>query len=144
MKLKLMVFSLIASLMLSCSGILSVAANDTVKNQTEHTYRNVAYFTSWGGYKRAVEVGDINPSLLTHINFAFANLSADGTVTVGDPWIDTQKPYGDDTWETELRGHFGQLIKLKQQHPHIKTVISVGGWTWSKNFSDVAASDALR
>jgi len=27
---------------------------------------------------------------------------------------------------------------LKQKHPHIKTLISVGGWTWSKYFSDVA------
>ncbi len=137
MKLKLVVFSIIAALMLSCTGILSVAAN-------EHIYRNVAYFTSWSGYQRAVKVGDINPSLLTHINFAFADLSADGEIIVGDPWIDTQKPYGDDTWETELKGHFGQLIKLKQQHPDIKTLISVGGWTWSKNFSDVAASDTLR
>lgn len=137
MKLKLVVFSIIAALMLSCTGILGVAAN-------EHKYRNVAYFTSWSGYQRAAKVGDINPSLLTHINFAFAELSADGAITVGDPWIDTQKPYGDDTWETELKGHFGQLIKLKQQHPNIKTLISVGGWTWSKNFSDVAASDTLR
>ncbi len=145
MKFKLMAISLIASLMLVCLGVSSVWANDVKTNiSAEQTYRNVAYFTSWSGYKRAVEVGDINPSLLTHINFAFANLSADGTITVGDPWIDTQKPYGDDTWETELKGHFGQLIKLKQQHPHIKTLISVGGWTWSKNFSDVAASDTLR
>lgn len=139
---KLTAILFILSLMLSCTGISSSATNDTV-NSMEQTYRNVAYFTSWGGYQRAVEVGDINPSLLTHINFAFANLSADGTITVGDPWIDTQKPYGDDTWETELRGHFGQLIKLKQQHPHIKTLISIGGWTWSENFSDVAASDSL-
>ncbi len=145
MKFKLMAISLIASLMLVCLGVSSVWANEVKTNiSAEQTYRNVAYFTSWSGYKRAVEVGDINPSLLTHINFAFANLSADGTITVGDPWIDTQKPYGDDTWETELKGHFGQLIKLKQQHPHIKTLISVGGWTWSKNFSDVAASDTLR
>ena len=27
---------------------------------------------------------------------------------------------------------------MKQKHPHIKTLISVGGWTWSKYFSDVA------
>jgi Chitinase len=132
--------------MLLSYGISSVAANDTeiTDNAATRTYRNVAYFTSWGGYERAVEVGDMDPSLLTHINFAFANLSSNGTITVGDPWIDTEKPYGDDTWETELRGHFGQLIKLKEKYPHIKTLISVGGWTWSTNFSAVAASDSLR
>ncbi len=113
-------------------------------NATAQQYRNVAYFTSWCGYIRAIEVGDIDPSLLTHINFAFANLSTDGTITVGDPWIDIEKPFGDDTWETELRGHYGQLIKLKEKYPHIKTLISVGGWTWSKTFSGVAAEEALR
>jgi chitinase len=137
---------LVTSMLLSYLVISGVAANATAitDNTTARTYRSVAYFTSWGGYERAVEVGDIDPTLLTHINFAFANLSSNGTVTVGDPWIDTEKPYGDDTWETELRGHFGQLIKLKEQYPHIKTVISIGGWTWSTNFSAVAASDALR
>ncbi|PYG90213.1 chitinase [Ruminiclostridium sufflavum DSM 19573] len=139
---------LAAAMLFSLTGIsevLAVSARDTVTAGTAlQQYRNVAYFASWCGYERAVEVEDIAPSLLTHINFAFANLSPDGTVTVGDPWIDTEKPFGDDTWETELRGHFGRLVKMKEQYPHIKTLISVGGWTWSKNFSGVAASDALR
>lgn len=137
---------LVISILISQIGISSFASNNSeiAGASTEKQYRNVAYFTSWCGYTRAVEVGNINPSLLTHINFAFANLSSDGAVTVGDPWIDTQKPYGDDTWQTELKGHFGQLNKLKTQYPHIKTLISVGGWTWSKNFSGVAANEALR
>lgn len=143
---------LVIIMLLSNMGLSSIAAKDTLmgsntsieSNTNKQQYRNVAYFTSWCGYTRAIEVGDIDPTLLTHINFAFANLSPDGTITVGDPWIDIEKPFGDDTWNTELRGHFGQLIKLKQKYPHIKTLISVGGWTWSKNFSAVAASEALR
>lgn len=137
---------LVISIVISYMGAFSISAMASTIPETTATqqYRNVAYFTSWSGYDRAVEVGNINPLLLTHINFAFANLSSDGTIEVGDPWIDIQKPFGDDTWETELRGHFGQLIKLKAQYPHIKTLISVGGWTWSKTFSGVAASDSLR
>lgn len=107
-------------------------------------YRNIAYFTSWSGYARAVEVGDVDPTLLTHINFAFANLLSDGTVAVGDSWIDTDKPFGDDTWDTPLRGNFGALNKLKKENPKLKTLISIGGWTWSGAFSDVAASDLTR
>lgn len=102
--------------------------------------RRVAYFTSWSAYERAVEVSDMDASRLTHINFAFANLSSEGEVTVGDSWVDTDKPFGDDTWEDESRGHFGQLKQLKQTHPDVKTLISVGGWTWSGNFSQVAST----
>lgn len=62
---------------------------------------------------------------------------------MGDPWIDAQKSYPGDTWD-QLRGNFNQLIKLKQRYPHLKTLISVGGWSWSNRFSDVAADPALR
>ena len=34
--------------------------------------------------------------------------------------------------------------ELKAKHPGLKALISLGGWTWSKNFSDVALSDASR
>ncbi len=36
-------------------------------------------------------------------------------------------------------GHFGQFKQLKMKYPDIKVLISVGGWSWSKNFSGVAA-----
>lgn len=109
--------------------------------------RVVAYFTSWGGYARGIQVTDLDPNLVTHINYAFANLNADGEVVVGDSWIDLEKTFpGDGGWSesVDFRGHFKQLQLLKQKYPHIKTLISVGGWTWSKNFSDAAATDAGR
>ena len=108
--------------------------------------RRVAYFTSWSAYARGLEVMDMDPSLLTHINFAFANVTPDGEITVGDSWVDTEKPFSGDSWEDtgKVKGHFSQLQKLKKEHTHIKTLISVGGWTWSGNFSKVAASDEGR
>jgi chitinase len=36
------------------------------------------------------------------------------------------------------------LLKLKQKHPQLKTLVSVGGWTLSGQFSDVALSDESR
>ncbi|WP_260412505.1 glycoside hydrolase family 18 protein [Alkalihalobacillus sp. TS-13] len=60
----------------------------------------------------------------------FANISSDGEIAVGDPWVDGE--------------NFNQLKELKEQHPHIKTLISVGGWTWSENFSDVALTEESR
>ncbi|MGW4894896.1 glycosyl hydrolase family 18 protein [Kitasatospora sp. NPDC004240] len=49
----------------------------------------------------------------------------------------------DDGW-AKLRGNFNQLKKLKAKYPNLKIVISLGGWTYSKYFSDVAATDASR
>ncbi|MEU2790233.1 glycosyl hydrolase family 18 protein [Streptomyces sp. NPDC007100] len=49
----------------------------------------------------------------------------------------------DDGWG-KLRGNLNQLKKLKAKHPHLKVVMSLGGWTYSKFFSDAAATDASR
>lgn len=108
--------------------------------------RSVAYFTSWSAYARGVTVGDIDPTLLTHINFAFANLNPDGEIVIGDSWVDVEQPFCGESWDapSDGRGHFNALRLMKQSYPHLKTLISVGGWTWSKNFSDVAATDAGR
>ncbi|AUG81319.1 chitinase [Kitasatospora sp. MMS16-BH015] len=43
-----------------------------------------------------------------------------------------------------LRGNFNQLKKLKAKYPNLKVVVSLGGWTYSKFFSDAAATDASR
>ncbi|HAT30521.1 MAG TPA: chitinase [Janthinobacterium sp.] len=47
-------------------------------------------------------------------------------------------------WDAPLSGNFAQLKKLKALHPKLKVIISLGGWTWSKNFSAATATDALR
>lgn len=63
---------------------------------------------------------------------------------LGDPWIDTGKTFAGDTWDQPIAGNINQLNKLKQTNPNLKTIISVGGWTWSNRFSDVAATAATR
>lgn len=117
---------------------------DTVKEPAADGtgMRRVAYFTSWSAYARGLGIGDMDPNLLTHVNFAFANVSDEGEILVGDSWADTEMVYGDDTWDQAgIKGHFGQIRKIKKQYPHLKFLISVGGWTWSGNFSETAASE---
>lgn len=116
------------------------------KTSNTNGKRCVAYYTSWSAYARNVTVGNMDPSLLTHINFAFANLNTNGEIVVGDSWVDLEKPFNGESWEApnDSRGHFNALRELKKTYPHIQTLISVGGWTWSKSFSDVAASDSGR
>lgn len=81
---------------------------------------------------------------LTHINYAFANI-ANGQCVLGDPYADTDKAFPGDSWDTGAkRGNFNQLTKLKAINPNLRTLISVGGWTWSANFSAAAGTPQSR
>ncbi|NRQ31028.1 chitinase [Nonomuraea sp. NN258] len=109
---------------------------------------------------------------LTHINYAFANIdpqnltclqgvtkgttqnpqdpnqgdgAGDAEADYGRPFSSAQSVDGvaDTGWE-KLQGNFNQLKKLKAKYPKLKVLISLGGWTYSKYFSDVAATDAAR
>ncbi|HEX2130480.1 MAG TPA: glycosyl hydrolase family 18 protein [Actinophytocola sp.] len=109
---------------------------------------------------------------LTHVNYAFGNIDPENLTCLngvtkgtsddpqdpdqgtgaGDAVADYTRPMSasqsvdgvaDTGWEP-LRGNFNQLRKLKAKHPHLKVLISLGGWTYSKFFSDVAATDASR
>jgi len=125
-------------------------------------YVKVGYFTQWGIYRRNFLVRDVHTSgmaaKLTHINYAFANVGADGRcfeanqAGVGDAWADYQKRFkaGEsvdgvgDVVSQPLAGNFNQLRKLKARYPHLKVQLSIGGWTWSKYISDAALTPASR
>lgn len=49
-----------------------------------------------------------------------------------------------DVWNQPIAGNFNQLKELKAKYPNLKVILTIGGWTYSKYFSDVAATDASR
>jgi chitinase len=49
-----------------------------------------------------------------------------------------------DVYNQPIAGNFHQLQELKAKHPNLKVLLSIGGWTYSKYFSDVAATQASR
>nr|CAD7195618.1 unnamed protein product [Timema douglasi] len=80
--------------------------------------RVVCYFDSWSLTRTGDDqyrIEDIDPSLCTHVIYAFADLASDGTIQVGDP--STDLPSG-------LDG-YNRLQQLKQHSSHLKTLISV-------------------
>ncbi|WP_223590750.1 glycoside hydrolase family 18 protein [Neobacillus bataviensis] len=109
----------------------------------QSNYKKVGYFAGWATYSN-YQVSDIDASKLTHLNYAFANINADGKIDVGDPFADIEQTFPGDTADQPYKGNFYQLTKLKQQYPQLKTLISVGGWSWSERFSDVALTDQSR
>ncbi|OHX13632.1 glycosyl hydrolase family 18 protein [Chromobacterium sphagni] len=130
--------------------------------------RNVgSYFTQWGIYDRNYKVYNLvqagGDKQLTFLNYAFGNVYANGQCGMvtkaesgngdgGDAWADYQRSFAAnesvdgkaDSWNDPLRGNFNQLRKLKLANPSLKVLISLGGWTWSKNFGTFAATDAGR
>jgi len=99
--------------------------------------RMVGYFENWAQYRQAggkFLPDQINPSLFTHINFAFGlfgfvTWSVDPTETRAGP----QRYTGDYTiqpveWndQTVL---YPALQALKQQNGALKTLLSIGGWS---------------
>jgi chitinase len=106
----------------------------------------VGYYPAWATYERDYQVSEIPAARLTHVNYAFANIQAGGCA-LGDAWADVQKTFQGDTWDESSAngaGNFKQLRALRDAQPALRTLISVGGWTWSSQFSDAALSDASR
>ncbi|MEU9702706.1 glycoside hydrolase family 18 protein [Streptomyces sp. NPDC047981] len=137
---------------------------DRTSQSTAHNapYKRVGYFTQWGVYGRNFQVKDLETSgaaaKLTHINYAFGNVSPDGKCFTGnipgeaDAWADYARPLDAassvdgvaDTADQPLAGNFNQLRELKAKHPGLKVLISLGGWSWSTHFSDAARTPASR
>ncbi len=93
--------------------------------------RVVGYYASWtASPPRSYRIADIPADRLTHVNYSFALIDAQGKIYVEDP--------------SASREAFADLRALKAKYPHLKTLISVGGWGGSRRFSDVALSDASR
>ncbi len=124
--------------------------------QTTGPQRNVAYFTQWSIYVRNYTVKDLDTSgaasKLTAINYAYAGISSDSKCMSLDAWADYQKPFTDTVSgqpdspnnANALAGNFNQLKELKAKYPKLKVLISVGGWTFSGQFSTAAQPAKLQ
>lgn len=126
--------------------------NPIVKTPTGK--KAIYYHTNWATHARDYQVKDIPPDVMD-IAYAFFNLDAEGNVTSGDAWADTDKRFvgvdsvnPPDSWnESQARpyyGNFGQFQKLKDSGRQFNLQLSVGGWTWSKYFSDAVSTDGRR
>lgn len=88
------------------------------------------YYAGWSAYK-GYTPSSVPVSQLTHLNYAFAKIdAAKSSIALADP--------------TQDRKNFAAIRKIKQQNPHLKVLISVGGWDYSTYFSDVASTAARR
>lgn len=132
-------------------------------NGSNKPYQNTSgkvvgsYFVEWGVYGRKYTVDMVPAENLTHILYGFIPICGpndslkagnaqghavlekscqgrpDFSVTIHDLWAAVQlgqKGAKDGSY----RGNFGQLMALKQAHPDLKILPSIGGWTLSDPF----------
>jgi chitinase len=92
--------------------------------------RLVGYFPAGAIHAQNYHVADIPSALLSHVIYAFANVTAAGdcvSVNAGDDLI-----------------NFPQLRNLKASFPQLQVLISVGGASHSTNFAAVSADANTR
>jgi len=147
---------LAAALLLATSLPAAAEGPSGGQREGDRQLQRVAYFVQWGIYARQYFVKNVATSgqaaRLTTINYAFGGVAADGTCSSLDPWADFQRPVSAqesvdgvaDVAGQTLFGNFNQLRKLKQQFPHLRVVMSLGGFTGSTFFSDAALTEASR
>src|SRR5688572_25877148 len=79
-----------------------------------------------GGFRGLIATDSIDVWRLSHINYAFIDIKDNRA------WL-----HNEATDTVNLR----KLSELKKINPDLKILISIGGWTWSKNFSDAVLTD---
>lgn len=150
-----------ASTRSSAVSIVAAAADSSPPTDADPA-RVAAYFTQWGIYTQGFRVRDLDTSgaasRLTHVIYAFGNVRDNrcelgvlkptdpDTGEGGDAYADYARTHAAaesvdgkaDIWGQPLRGHWNQLRKLKAKYPHLKVMISLGGWTWSRGFAEAA------
>jgi chitinase len=77
---------------------------------------------------RIIAPGEVSAEKLTRINYAFADLQ-NGKIVEG---------FAHDA------ENFAALNALKRANPSLTILVSIGGWTWSGNFSDMALTKQSR
>ncbi|KAJ1717282.1 glycoside hydrolase superfamily [Aspergillus flavus] len=140
-------FFLLWGLACFASAALIPHAND--KHDTskpENGYISVAYFASWAIYNDHYPQ-HIPADKLTHVLYAFANLTETGEVRLWDQWADYDKLFPGDPEERDMANIYGcvrQLGLLKKKNRHLKVLLSIGGYTNSQSWAGILNVEANR
>jgi chitinase len=117
------------------------------------------YFEEWSIYAADYNVANLQTngvaSNLSHLIYAFGNVAPtsgppDAQCSIADTWADYQDPYlpsvNGQAYTGPLYGNFAALLQLKQLHPDLKIMISLGGAssTNAAGFAYAASTPALR
>ena len=109
------------SIIISLALILAVLSSCGDKKKSEEGPKKPVIIAYVVGFRGTVDADKIAASKITHINYAFVDVQ-NGKAFLANEVTDVE--------------NFKKLNALKEQNPDLKILISIGGWAWSKNFSD--------
>jgi len=128
---------------LACLTLAVVSGCMTTAESQSHADRPeglvMGYYGSWNAYGGGQALSGIDGHNLTHLLYAFSGMSRAGLAELGDPCADLGA-----CGNVLPGGNFAQLESFKRRYPHVKVLISFGGWTGSEHFSDIAATEEGR
>jgi len=95
------------------------------------------YFEEWSIYYAGYNIANLQQDgvadKLTHLMYAFANVTTTPSpaCAIADSWADYQTPYlpsvSGTPYPGPLYGNFAAIQQLKQLHPRLKVLMSIGG-----------------
>jgi chitinase len=148
---------ILCALAVVCAFLLLLGAAPTPAQQPQGKILG-AFFEEWSiyyaGYGLANLESNGSAAKISHLIYAFANVSSatpeGSSCAIADAWADFETPYLTpvggiaSTWP--LYGNFAEILKLKQLHPNLKTLISLGGASATNTaaFSTAASTEAGR
>lgn len=146
---KLIVFCTLTSILLGTTiTTFPVTTVQAVEKQSSAEKRNVMYYGDWSiwGGQGNFYPKDIPAEQLTHLNFAFLDFDANGNLQFTDKDAAVGAPVGETgvQWGGANAGIISAFQELRAKNPNLKIGISVGGWSKSGDFSEVAANPTAR
>jgi len=123
------------------AGVWAVALV-AFSSQASGPFKVIGYYADWTASR--YPLAGIPADRLTHVNYAFGKIAPDNRLTYNRAAAVEQVYAGDCADPGCPHGLFNQITVLKKSHPHLKFLISVGGWTDSGPFYEMAASDDTR
>ncbi len=118
-----MKYTLIVSILL----FFSCSQKAEIENPNNDSYHIIGYVAGW----KTINPKRIPAEKLTHINYAFANVE-NGIISNIEGRAESDSL------------NFLVLNNLKNRNPDLKILVSIGGWTHSKGFSDAVLTKESR
>jgi chitinase len=108
------------------------------------------YFEEWGIYYAGYNIANLEQNgvadRLTHLFYAFANVTTTPApqCAIADSWADYQTPHlpsvSGAAYAGPMYGNFAAIQQLKQLHPKLKVLMSIGGASAANTAAFVAAA----
>jgi chitinase len=108
------------------------------------------YFEEWSIYYAGYNIANLQQNgvadKLSHLIYAFADVTTTPTpaCAIADTWADYQSPYlpsvSGTAYAGPLYGNFAAIQQLKQLHPNLKVLMSIGGASATNTAAFVAAA----